>query len=309
MSVDMQRGVYRKVYSGFIWGDRINSVSMEAEAWFWRLNAIADDFGNLPGDGYRVAVEAGGNRRITPKRAEDLTKELVDAGLVSRYADGKYIHVVGFEERQPAGRNGRKIQKYPTHPPESDLCPNGSTTADPGESGGIQNRPGDSCPPMPMPMPKTKTKPTADADGFEEFWTAWPKSERKVDKMKCHQKWVSGGMGSKRSEIMAGLAFWKRSKKWTENAGTYIEAPLVWLHNGRWAEGAADSKSATSAIVKVPDAEAMRFRQWWRGITDPVQRDSWAASFGVAANTVDMELGQLRVRPEWVEKAKSGGAA
>lgn len=150
--------------------------------------------------------------------------------------------------------------------------------------------------------------PADTGDGFEEFWAAWPKSERKVDRAKCAAHWAKAALHAKRAEIMAGLAFWKRSKKWTENGGAYIEAPLVWLHNGRWAEGAADGKPSTPAVARVSDAEAMEFRRWWRGVTDPSTREKWATTFGVAANTVDTEVGQLRVRFEWAELAKQGAS-
>lgn len=163
--VDMQRGVYRRVYAGFIWGDRINSVSMEAEAWFWRLHAVADDLGNLPGMWQRLAGEAGGRRNMTAADAERLTGELIAAGLIEEYQSGgdRYLHIRQFESRQPAGKNGRRIQRYPEHPTETLLVNPGvpgGIRVNPGESKGIRVCPGESVPPSPSPIPSPTPTPT-----------------------------------------------------------------------------------------------------------------------------------------------------
>lgn len=116
-------GIYRRIYGGFLDGRRINSVSMCAEAWFWRLHALADDFGNLPADARWLAPSAAPRRRdVSPEQAETWLQELVAIRLVSLYEvdDRRYAHIIGFEALQPAGKNGRRIQKNPLHPPESD---------------------------------------------------------------------------------------------------------------------------------------------------------------------------------------------
>ena len=48
--LDMRRGQYRRIYSGAVYGRRINSVGDFAERLFFRMVAISDDWGNLPGD-------------------------------------------------------------------------------------------------------------------------------------------------------------------------------------------------------------------------------------------------------------------
>lgn len=125
--VDMTRGVYRRMYAGFLDGKRINSVSIQAEAWFWRLNALADDFGNLKASPRRVAHDASPKRLIGIPRSNGWVRELVDAKLIEHYeVDGEcFIHIKNFTDLQPAGRNGKRIQK----------CKR------PGESGCIQVNP------------------------------------------------------------------------------------------------------------------------------------------------------------------------
>lgn len=117
---DLTSGVYRRIYDGFISGRRINSVSIEAEAWFWRLLVIADDFGNLPGEDVLVYTRTAG-RRVGSVTIEDVSgwvRELVSAGLLATYESGKdqYLHVVGFIATQAAGINGRRVRRYPASP-------------------------------------------------------------------------------------------------------------------------------------------------------------------------------------------------
>jgi len=139
--VDMTKGMYRRIYSGFLNGKRINAVSEGAENWFWRLHAVVDDYGNVPwypSTVMRITL-APKRHKITDAVSEQRIQELVDARLVFVYEieSDRFIHIVGWELRQPAGRNGRRIQRYPIHPTEADLV-------NPGESGGIQIHPGES---------------------------------------------------------------------------------------------------------------------------------------------------------------------
>lgn len=112
---DLTKGIYRRIYSGFIMGRRINSVSMQSEAWFWRLQAIADDFGNLRSGAEILKGTCAPCRRLTAPQIDAMTKELVAAKLISTYTiDGEvFIHVADFETLQPAGRNGKRIRRVP----------------------------------------------------------------------------------------------------------------------------------------------------------------------------------------------------
>jgi hypothetical protein len=133
---DMSWGVYRLIYAGFLTGRRINAVSEGAEMWFWRLYALADDFGNLPADLDLLKAKGAPMRRgVTPAKIKRWNDELArewdegTPGLISFYTVGReqYIHITEFAERQPAGRNGRRIHRVPIPP---------------GESGGIRGNPG-----------------------------------------------------------------------------------------------------------------------------------------------------------------------
>lgn len=130
---DLTKGIYRRIYGGFVGGKRINSVSIYAESWFWRLQAIADDFGNF-GPGLKmVRSTASPVREVTVKQVEGWMMELEHAGLITKYASGgdDYWNIVGFCAFQPAGKNGRRVQRFPLN----------------GESGQIQ---GDPAKPIPI---------------------------------------------------------------------------------------------------------------------------------------------------------------
>lgn len=129
--VDMTSGVYRRIYAGFVRGKKINAVSMNAEAWFWRLHAVADDLGNLLAEPNMLASEAGGRRQIGVRQSEAWLKELVSVGLIEFYThDGdRMIHICDFEIRQPAGKNGKRIQRVVSQTEAKQ---------------GIQNNPGES---------------------------------------------------------------------------------------------------------------------------------------------------------------------
>ncbi|NIP94020.1 MAG: hypothetical protein GWO24_11425, partial [Akkermansiaceae bacterium] len=113
---DMTKGIYRRIYSGAIRGKRINGISIQAEFWFWRVHMICDDFGSFEADPYICRVSAAPRRRTI--KDSDVRKwlgELQSAGLIRLYdVDGeRFGTIVEWEKWQPAGRNGRRVQKYP----------------------------------------------------------------------------------------------------------------------------------------------------------------------------------------------------
>lgn len=124
---DLTRGVYRRLYGGFITGQRINKLSLNAEAWFWRVLVSVDDFGNGRADPELCRAATAGNRRVTAKQVSGWLREMRDVGLVEFYTvkDEPLLHIVGFESTQPSGKNGRRIKRCPL----------------PDESKGIQGNP------------------------------------------------------------------------------------------------------------------------------------------------------------------------
>lgn len=69
---------------------------------------------------------------------------------------------------------------------------------------------------------------------FEEFWTAWPKSERKQDKAKCLDHWRRNNLDELAGPILQDIQTKRQTQKWAEG---FIEAPLVYLRGKRWMDG------------------------------------------------------------------------
>lgn len=94
----------------------------------------------------------------------------------------------------------------------------------------------------PTPSPKkdiSKASPSHPpsgglASGFDEFWQAWPKGERKQDKAKCLEHWKRNVLHLCAEAILADVRVKRGTTKWQEG---YVEAPLVYLRGKRWEDG------------------------------------------------------------------------
>lgn len=96
--------------------------------------------------------------------------------------------------------------------------------------------------------PKSNTPPTpkGGCKRFEEFWTAWPKGDRKQDKVKCAEKWRRGDFDSVADLILADIGNKRGTDKWREG---YIEAPLVYLNGKRWEDGVEPGEVQQESFV------------------------------------------------------------
>lgn len=112
-----------------------------------------------------------------------------------------------------------------------------------------------------------------DATGFEAFWECWPKNERKQDKAKCSEKWKRDSLDTVAEAIVADVTAKKHSQKWREG---FIEAPMVYLNNRRWEDGAA---GAATAPKRGTDEYAALHKSagWWREAGFPTIWDAMAS--------------------------------
>ena len=272
-------GVYRRIYAGYLRGERINSISVEAEAWFWRINAIADDYGNLEADRNVLwAMTVGkravtvGKRAVTVDHVHGWVKECLRVGLIWKYADksNEYYHVDGFEWRQPMGRNGKRYQKFPMHPAtrpsESRIIQN-----NPEKSKIIPNNPDctitttntttstktitttNSCSP---PSAGTVAAPPKPKSDFEKWWAAWPKGQRKTDKRGCLNFWNCNFLDHIAAKVHKSLSWHKgKNPDWLKDGGQYIPGPIRWLRKRPW-ETDPEELVAPEPEAK-PDASGM----------------------------------------------------
>lgn len=84
------------------------------------------------------------------------------------------------------------------------------------------------------------------AEGFQEFWAAWPRGPRKVAKQQCLNKWARLGCSEISARIIAHVEQMKRSNDWTKEGGAFIPAPMVYLNQSRWEGEPIESLDTTS---------------------------------------------------------------
>ncbi len=135
IEVDLSDGLYRRIFSSALRGHRINSVSLLAELLFWRLHLVADDFGLFSAEPGDLLHEVFPRRPdITEEQVSDALAELErQPPLIRRYTFGgdRYGQIIDFLRYQPAGKNGRRVRRFPIPP------------VNPGESKVIQGDPGE----------------------------------------------------------------------------------------------------------------------------------------------------------------------
>ena len=78
---------------------------------------------------------------------------------------------------------------------------------------------------------KTK-KPNTHANGFDEFWKAYPKKVAKTAAQKAWDKLKPDR--SLQETILQAVNTAKNSRSWTKDNGQYIPHPASWLNGRRW---------------------------------------------------------------------------
>ena len=153
-----------------------------------------------------------------------ICNEILDAGLISQYGDC-YAFIPTFHSHQHINPRESKTQ---LPEPQIDAIVTRAPRASDAQVG--RERKGK----------EGKTKETAPTR-FDEFWSTWPKSDRKQDKAKCQDKWAESNLDSIIEKILQDVETKKLTRKWIDEDGKFIEAPLVYLNNRRWEDGDGES--------------------------------------------------------------------
>lgn len=88
----------------------------------------------------------------------------------------------------------------------------------------------------------------AGASGFDVFWEAWPRSDRKGGKAACLAKWKKAGLEKQSQRIAAHVLKMSVSADWQKQGGAFIPAPLAYLNQSRW-DGADIDESAPNGML------------------------------------------------------------
>jgi len=215
----------RILREGILSSERVAKLPWPAEVFYRRLMSVVDDFGRyfakpelLRSAAYPLQHDKVGN----PDIVKWLT-ECVDAGLVRTYAvSGKeYLELCDFRQQVRAQQS--KFPQMPingessaTHPLSNahldvvvveDVCGDGDDIT---------------------PARKKRSQPKAE--GFADFYAAYPRKVGPQDAEKAWQKLNPDA--ALRATIMAALELQKQSKSWNDKQ--FIPHPATWLNKARW---------------------------------------------------------------------------
>ena len=86
---------------------------------------------------------------------------------------------------------------------------------------------------------------------FEQFWSAWPKSQRKGGKATCQAKWDKLKLDLQADQIIKHVEWMKTTEQWKKGDGAFIPAPLVYLNQMRW-DGAEVPEINVNLTIRDP---------------------------------------------------------
>jgi len=72
---------------------------------------------------------------------------------------------------------------------------------------------------------------SSQATRFEEFWSVWPSSKRKVGKVAVQKKWKLHNLDSVADKIISHVNSLKHSEQWTTG---FEPAPMTYINQRRW---------------------------------------------------------------------------
>ena len=85
----------------------------------------------------------------------------------------------------------------------------------------------------------------ATTSRFDEFWSFWPSSKRKVAKSTCEAKWLKLKLDSVADQILANVNALKGSEQWTTG---FEPAPLTYINQRRWEDGVVEQSFSRRVI-------------------------------------------------------------
>ena len=227
--------------------NKINQVSIGAEAMFTRLLARSDDNGNYDACPTlllcNLYAKRYKNRTVTAKKVAAWRDELAAVGLIKLYQTGGeiYLNIVNCKKHL-RGDIKPKI-KYPEFSQSTAI-----TTLTVPVTDTLRTR-NENVP----STTTTTTTTTTLLSCFENFWKTYPKCQRKIEKAKCRDWWLAKKLDANQIDrLMQALDIDKKSRDWTKDTGAFIPLPMTWLNKRRWEDTLEDNKPEPAAkrVVK-----------------------------------------------------------
>ncbi len=90
--------------------------------------------------------------------------------------------------------------------------------------------------------------------GFNEWWSAWPKNvtggyQRKGGKSLCLARWVKGCYWTQADQIVKHTEWMKTTADWMKDRGMFIPMPITYLNQQRW-----DGAEIEIEVIEAPKA-------------------------------------------------------
>jgi uncharacterized protein YdaU (DUF1376 family) len=98
----------------------------------------------------------------------------------------------------------------------------------------------------PKKIQNKNNKTISSATRFDEFWTAWPASKRKVGKAAVQAKWEKHGLDEVADVIIASVNDLKTSEQWVSG---FEPAPMTYINQRRWEDDQTEQSAAPGRRV------------------------------------------------------------
>jgi uncharacterized protein YdaU (DUF1376 family) len=85
---------------------------------------------------------------------------------------------------------------------------------------------------------------SSQATRFDEFWSTWPPSKRKVAKSACEAKWKRQALDPLADKIIASVTRLRTSEQWLSG---YDPSPLTYINQKRW-EDDSETNSVNGSV-------------------------------------------------------------
>jgi len=229
----------RSLKPGFFKNEDLAECTSWARLCFAGLWTLADRDGRLEDRPKRIKAELFAFDSI---EVEPLLVELEAHKFVERYqnSDGSFIQISKFHAHQSPHYSEKASVIKPASLPESNGHDPGPTPGAPPETSRSEavikrgSQPPSSLTPYSLtPFEEPPHPPAGGVFGFEEFWSEWPNSERKVAREQCESRWRKACHGIE-DRVVAAVRAAKESDAWRKDNGAFIPAPLTWLKRASW---------------------------------------------------------------------------
>ena len=87
---------------------------------------------------------------------------------------------------------------------------------------------------------------TSTSARFNDFWSMWPASKRKVARSECENKWDKHDLDMVADVIIANVKKLKTTEQWTSG---FDPAPLTYINQRRWEDDAGEQQATGRRVI------------------------------------------------------------